>query len=96
MNKTAKEINDLLLDNESVKNYLKIKHEIENDQDLQNLRKRLDIMRKEICKNKEADSQEYYHLLKKYKDDKRVIEYEKLDKEVRNVIVDICDILTLK
>ena len=96
LNRTAKELNNLLLGEDSIKKYLKLKKEISDDKGLQELRKKLDSMRKEICKNKEKDSTEYYELLSVYKSDQRIKEYEILNKEIKEVFNDISDILTLK
>ena len=96
MNKLAKEINKLLLDDPTLKEYLDLKNELENDNNLIDLRFKLDSLRKEICKNKEMDSSEYYNLLEKYKSDARIKRYEVLEKEVKEFLFDISDILSLK
>ena len=62
----AKEINELLLKDKTIVEYLELKKEIENDENLVSLRNKLDVLRKEICKNKEKDDQEYYELLNDY------------------------------
>ena len=68
MNNLAKEINNLLLNDESVKEYLTLKKEIENDKELEAIYDELDALRREVCKNKEKDSNEYYALLDKEKE----------------------------
>lgn len=96
LNKLAKEINELLLDDVTIKRYLELKKEIENDESLSNLYNRLDKLRKEICKDKSEDSDEYYSLLEIYKSDVRVKEYELLKKDVIEFFEEISDILKIK
>ena len=94
--KVAKEINELLLKDPLIHEYLKLKEEIEEDTQLMELKGRLDLLRKEICKDKEKDSDEYYNLLDVYKQDKRIRRYEVLQKEINGFFSDISDILSLK
>ena len=96
MNKLAKEINELLLKDSFIKEYLELKKEIENDDYLVSLRSKLDFLRKDICKNKDKDSNEYYDLLDLYKKDIRVSRFSSLEKEVKEFLLEISDILSLK
>ena len=96
MNKLAIEINELLLNDRFIKEYLILKKEMENDTYLLNLRSKLDLLRKDICKNKDKDSSEYYDLLDVYKKDVRVKRYLTLEKEVKEFLLEISDILSLK
>ena len=96
MNDLAKEINRLLLSDESIKEYLILKEEIVNDSKLSDIYSRLDSLRKDVCKNKEKDSSEYYNLLEQYENDCRVKRYKVLKKEVEELFFDISDILSLK
>lgn len=96
MNKLANEINELLLKNDFIKEYLELKKEIENNKYLLGLRTKLDVLRKDICKNKDKDSSEYYDLLDTYKKDARVNRYSYLEKEVKEFLLEISDILSLK
>ena len=96
LNKLAKEINELLLENVTIKEYLLLKKEIEEDEHLVDLYSKLDAYRKDICKNKEKDSDEYYKLLALYNSDPRVAKYKMLKKEIQEYFVEISDILTLK
>lgn len=96
MNDLAKEINRLLLSDESIKEYLILKEEIINDSKLSDIYNRLDCLRKDVCKNKEKDSSEYYNLLEQYENDCRVKRYKVLKKEVEELFFDISDILSLK
>lgn len=96
LNNLAKEINEMLLEDVTIKRYLKLKQEIENDQELVSIYQKLDSLRKEICKNKEKDSSEYYKLLNIYKSDIRVKEYENLKNEVSEFLLTISEILQLK
>lgn len=96
LNNLAKEINEMLLEDVTIKRYLKLKREIENDPQLSSIYQRLDSLRKEICKNKEMDSSEYYELLNIYKSDIRVKEYESLKNEVSEFLLTISEILQLK
>ena len=96
LNDLAKEINRLLLSDESIKEYLILKEEIINDSKLSDIYNRLDSLRKDVCKNKEKDSSEYYNLLEQYENDCRVKRYKVLKKEVEELFYDISDILSLK
>lgn len=96
LNDLAKEINRLLLSDESIKEYLILKEEIINDSKLSDIYNRLDSLRKDVCKNKEKDSSEYYNLLEQYENDCRVKRYKVLKKEVEELFFDISDILSLK
>lgn len=96
LNNLAKEINELLLEDKSIKDYLKLKQEISEDENLSELYNKLDILRKEICKNKDKDSTEYYELLEAYNSDKRIRDYKSLKREVQEYLMEISDILSLK
>ena len=96
LNNLAKEINSLLLENETIKEYLSLKNEIEKDVKLVNLKNELDLLRKEICKDKEKDSEEYFILLDKYNNDYRIKRFNSLKKEINEYFVEISDILSLK
>jgi cell fate (sporulation/competence/biofilm development) regulator YlbF (YheA/YmcA/DUF963 family) len=96
LNNLAKEINGMLLDDDTIKEYLKLKKEIKEDKNLSDLYNKLDKLRKEICKNKEQDSQEYYELLDIYNSDKRIIRYKSLKREVHEYLIEVSDILSLK
>lgn len=95
MNELAKEINDLLLNDPIIKEYLDLKNNIESDKELIKIRASLDELRKKICKNKEMDSKEYYDLLDEYKNDYRIKRYEQIQKEIKEYLADISDILSL-
>lgn len=92
----AKEINELLITNPIVAEYLSLKKQIEEDKDLISLYSNIDELRKEVCHNKEKDSEEYYLLLEKYNDDSRVKRFKLLKKEVEELLYQISDILSLK
>lgn len=96
MNKLARNINELILENESVKEYLFLKKEIENDKHLQEVKEKLDILRKEICKDKSKDSEEYFNLLQGYKEDEKIKRCEQLYLEIKDLMMNISDILSLK
>ena len=96
MNNLAKEINELLLNDETVKEYLELKKEIEKDEELNKLYQKMDSLRKIVCKNKDMDSSEYYELLDKYNSDSRVKRFNVLKKEIYDYFSEISDILTLK
>lgn len=95
MNNLAKEINQLLLDNPTIKEYLMLKKEIEEDRSLQSLKNQLDVLRKEVCKDKEKDSKDYFLLLDNYKKNAKVKRFESLKKEIHAYFVEISDILSL-
>ena len=96
MNKLARNINELILENESVKEYLFLKKEIENDKHLQEVKEKLDLLRKEICKDKSKDSEEYFNLLQGYKEDEKIKRCEQLYLEIKDLMMNISDILSLK
>ena len=96
MEKLAKSINDSILENETVKEYLKLKEDIKNDNNLQELKGKLDSLRKEICKDKSKDSEEYFKLLEMYKNNEKVKKYETLYVEIKSLMVNVSDILSLK
>lgn len=96
MNNLAKEINSLLLENESVKEFLELKKEIDMDEKINELKKELDVLRKKICKNKQDDSSEYYSLLDIYNSNLKIRRYNQLKKDIQDYLVEICDILSLK
>ncbi len=96
LNSLTKEINQLLLNNETIKEYLLLKEQIANDLKLQDLYIRLDSLRKDICKNKDKDSSEYYSLLEEYESDYRVKKYKILKREVEAFLLEISEILSLK
>ena len=95
LNNLAKEINELLLENPTIKEYLLLKKEIEEDNALQELKKQLDVLRKEICKAKDRDSEQYFLLLDKYKKNLKIKRFETLKKEIQAYFVEISDILSL-
>jgi len=95
LNKLAKEINDLLLNNEEVKEYLSLKNDIENDEELNALKRRLDEIRKKVCKNKDMDSSEYFELLDKYNGHLKIKRFNVLKKEINEYLTEISDILSL-
>ena len=96
LNKLARNINELILENESVKEYLFLKKEIENDKHLQEVKEKLDVLRKEICKDKSKDSEEYFNLLQGYKEDEKIKRCEQLYLEIKDLMMNISDILSLK
>ena len=95
MHNLAKEINELLLDNGSISEYLRLKKEIDSDEELQEIKSKLDGIRKKVCKNKDTDSSEYFELLDKYNSDLRIKQFNSLKKEICEYLVEISDILSL-
>ena len=95
MHNLAKEINELLLDNGSISEYLRLKKEIDSDEELQEIKSKLDGIRKKVCKNKDMDSSEYFELLDKYNSDLRIKQFNSLKKEICEYLVEISDILSL-
>ena len=96
MNNLAKEINSLLLEDENIIEYLNLKKQVEEDKELSDLYKKIDSKRKEICKNKDMDSNEYYKMLDLYNKDNRVMKLNRLKREIQEYLSDISDILSLK
>ena len=95
MENSAKKINDEILTNTIVIEYLELKKAIEKDRELVKKRSQLDEMRKEICKDKNKDSEEYYKLLDEYKNNPKIKRFEHLSGEIKGLIVEISDILSL-
>lgn len=96
MNNLAWEINGLLHKNSTIKEYLELKQKIENDKELKETVYKLDELRKEICKDKNKDSDEYFTLLDEYKKNALINRYSQLKKEINEYLVEISDILSLK
>ena len=96
MKNLAKKINESLIENETVKEYLCLKKEIEEDEELTKTKLKLDELRKQICKDKSMDSEEYYLLLENYKNNPKIKKYERISGEIKGIMVDISDILSLK
>ena len=96
MNNLAKEINALLLEDQTIKEYINLKKEIDNDKKLSSLYQELDKKRKNLCKKKDTDSKAYYELLELYNSDKRVKKLKSLQKEIQDYLMDVSDILSLK
>ena len=92
---SAKKINEEILNHPLVKEYLKLKIAIEKDVALQRKKQKLDAMRKELCKEKEGDSDQYYSLLEEYKKDWKISRFEYLNNEIKGLMVEISDILSL-
>ncbi|MBR3891315.1 MAG: YlbF family regulator [Bacilli bacterium] len=95
MENSAKKINEEILNHPLVKEYLKLKIAIEKDVALQRKKQKLDAMRKELCKEKEGDSDQYYSLLEEYKKDWKISRFEYLNNEIKGLMVEISDILSL-
>ena len=95
MENSAKKINEEILNHPLVKEYLKLKIAIEKDVTLQRKKQKLDAMRKELCKEKEGDSDQYYSLLEEYKKDWKISRFEYLNNEIKGLMVEISDILSL-
>ena len=92
---SAKKINEEILNHPLVKEYLKLKIAIEKDVTLQRKKQKLDAMRKELCNEKEGDSDQYYSLLEEYKKDWKISRFEYLNNEIKGLMVEISDILSL-
>ena len=95
MEKIAKEINNSIHSNSLVKEYLALKKEIENDNKLIEIYETLDLLRKKICKDKSENSDEYYKLLETYKENPKIARLEYLSSEIKGMMVEISDILSL-
>ena len=96
LNDLAKDINILLLENDTIREYLSLKEEIEDDKELLNSRNKLDVLRKKICKNKEEDSEQYFIMLDEYNNDYRIKRFNALKKEINEYFIELSDILSLK
>ena len=96
LNDLAKEINSLLKENPTIKEYLELKKQVESKKELQETTLKLDELRKDICKDKNRDSDEYFMLLDKYESDPLIKRYTQLKREINEYFVDISDILSLK
>jgi hypothetical protein len=95
LEKIAKEINNSIHSNALVKEYLALKKEIENDNKLIKIYETLDLLRKKICKDKSENSDEYYKLLETYKENPKIARLEYLSSEIKGMMVEISDILSL-
>ena len=95
LEKIAKKINSSIHSNSLVKEYLALKKEIESDEELIKVHEVLDSLRKKICKDKSESSDEYYKLFETYKENPKIARLEHLSNEIKGMMVEISDILSL-
>ena len=97
MDELALDINEAIKSSECYKRYLYYKNIIENDKNLNDIKSKMEKVKKLNCVSKSEDYvKEYYDLEKKYYDSVIVKEYQKSKDEVYSLLKDISDILSLK
>ena len=97
MENLAIKINECIKNSEIYKSYIKCKNSLESNAELVNIKNNMELLKKEICKDKNNNlTEEYYILEKKYKDNVLVKEYERCKAELSCLLSDISDILSLK
>ena len=97
MDNIAKEINELIKNSDVYNNYLICKRSVEGHQELNELKNKLDELKKSNCKNSSEELiDEYYIIEKKYKSHPLVKEYESSKKEVYELLMSVSDILSFK
>lgn len=97
MEDLAQNINLLIKDSVTYKEYVFYKKEIEESEKLNALKSKLESIKKKNCKdhNEELIS-DYKELEKEYKSNVLVQKYEQAREELKMLLDDICDILSFK
>ncbi len=94
-----KEVKTALLNEEVVKEYFFLKEQIEQDEELLNLKKEINILQKKLCqkvkdKAKDEDLKKTYASLKeKYDNHPLIMNFSKVSQEVNDILKTIKDIL---
>lgn len=97
MEELAREINKLIKNSDVYKRYLSCKSSVENDEELNALKIKLEELKKDNCKHKnECLINQYYELEKEYKNNVLVKEYDSVKKEVYELLASVSDILSFK
>ncbi len=97
MEEIAEKINSLIKNSDAYKEYLKYKNIIESDEQLLELKNKLNSMKKKNCKNHDEKLvDEYYKLEKEYNNNILVKKYSESKENLSRILNDICDILSLK
>ena len=92
----AKKINDGIKTSELYKRYFTLKYNVENDENLINIKIELEKLKKEICEKKNNIMiDKYNELEKKYKEHPVVCEYLNVKEELNDLLKDVVDILSL-
>ena len=95
MEEVAEKINSLIKNSDAYKDYIKYKNIVESDEQLLELKNKLNSMKKKNCKNHDENLvNEYYELEKKY--NILVKKYNESKGNLTLILNDICDILELK
>lgn len=93
----AKKINELIKETVAYRRYLEYKNKVECDEYLSDLKNKMMVLKKEMCKgNKQELINDYNKLEIKYKGSILVKEYEKSKEEVEVLLKNITDILSLE
>lgn len=97
MDKIASDINNLIKNSVQYKNYVCSQNVINKSVELKKLKEKMQELKNTNCKERNDNLiNEYYVLEKQYNEDRCVKEYQEARSELYDLIVDICDILSLK
>ncbi len=97
MEEVAEKINSLIKNSDAYKDYLKYKNIVESDEQLLELKNKLNSMKKKNCKNHDENLvNEYYELEKEYNNNILVKKYNESKENLTLILNDICDILEFK
>lgn len=92
----AKRINEEIKNSKLYKNYILVKRKVDGDEKLNSLKKELECLKKEICKSKNQELLDtYYAKEQEYFSNPFVKEYSELKAELKDLLTEIVDILSL-
>ena len=95
METIANKINEGIKNSDVYKEYLFYKDKVENDQELIDIKRKLEMLKKEVCKDRDsAKVEQYYSLEKKYESNSIVKEYLNCKERLNYLLKSIADILT--
>ena len=95
MEEIAENINYQIKSSILYKRYVFLKNEIENDEFLIKTKEKMENLKKEMCKTKNIECDEYYKLEKEYNSQPVVKEFLCCKDEIYDLLKDIADILSL-
>lgn len=96
MEELAGMINEKIKESAIYKEYLFYREKLEKDEGLAELKNKLDEMKKLICKDKDDNMiKQYYELEKCYKSNLVVSSFLKAEEELKSLLGNIVDILSL-
>lgn len=97
MEDLAQKINLLIKDSVAYKEYIFYKKEVEENDELNYLKSKLESLKKKNCKDKNEEFiHDYKKIEKEYKSNVLVQKYEQAKEELVVLLEDICDILSFK